>query len=106
MDTPSSSLVLVSLASPRSSCASFSRVLRVGLATRMRSRDKRSGVTRSLTAALAFALVAVLSGTARAAGPIDPALGFRVLPTEHFVIYFHQGEDASARRLATIAEET
>jgi surface antigen Omp85-like protein/WD40 repeat protein len=72
----------------------------------MPSRDKRGGVTRSPTAALAFALVAVLSGTARAGGPIDPALRFRVLATEHFVIYFHQGEDASARRLATIAEET
>ena len=36
----------------------------------------------------------------------DPALRFRRLPTEHFIIYFHQGEDRLARRLATIAEET
>ena len=29
-----------------------------------------------------------------------------MLPTEHFIIYFHQGEEALARRLASIAEET
>ena len=36
----------------------------------------------------------------------DPALRFRTLPTEHFVIYFHQGEERLAQRLAAIAEET
>ena len=36
----------------------------------------------------------------------DPALRFRVLATEHFLVYFHQGEDATAARLAAIAEET
>ena len=30
---------------------------------------------------------------ASAASLFDPALRFRALPTEHFVIYFHQGED-------------
>jgi len=29
-----------------------------------------------------------------------------LLATEHFTIYFHQGEDRTARRLAVIAEET
>jgi hypothetical protein len=36
----------------------------------------------------------------------DPLYRFRALPTEHFTIYFHQGEDALADRLAPIAEET
>ena len=36
----------------------------------------------------------------------DPRYRFQAIPTEHFVIYFHQGEDALARRLARIAEET
>jgi hypothetical protein len=36
----------------------------------------------------------------------DPRLRFRVLPTEHFLIYFHQGEDRMALRLASIAEDT
>jgi Tol biopolymer transport system component len=43
---------------------------------------------------------------ARAASLFDPALRFRTLPTEHFVIYFHQGEDRLAERLAVIAEQT
>jgi hypothetical protein len=40
------------------------------------------------------------------AQPFDPLYRFRALPTEHFTIYFHQGEDALADRLARIAEET
>src|SRR5262245_12597468 len=36
----------------------------------------------------------------------DPRLRFRGLTTEHFAIYFHQGEAAMASRLAAIAEET
>jgi hypothetical protein len=35
----------------------------------------------------------------------DPALKFRVLRTEHFRIYFHQGEDRLAMRLSAIAED-
>lgn len=41
-----------------------------------------------------------------AASRFDPALRFRALATEHFIIYFHQGEDRLARRLAIIAEDT
>src|ERR1041384_1347886 len=41
-----------------------------------------------------------------AATLFDPSLRFRTLPTQHFVIYFHQGESALAQRLAVIAEET
>jgi len=48
----------------------------------------------------------LLAARAHATSLFDPALHFRQLPTEHFVVYFHQGEDATARRLAAIAEET
>ena len=41
---------------------------------------------------------------AGATGFVDPALHFRKLTTAHFIIYFHQGEEPSARRLAVIAE--
>jgi hypothetical protein len=57
--------------------------------------------------ACAIAIVlAALPLPSAAASLFDPALRFRTLPTEHFVIYFHQGEDALAQRLAVIAEET
>jgi hypothetical protein len=55
-------------------------------------------------AAIALALLATTS--VQAATLYDPLLRFRRLPTEHFIIYFHQGEDDLARRLAAIAEET
>jgi hypothetical protein len=58
-------------------------------------------VARALTAAVLL----LLAGTADAATWFDPALRFRTLPTEHFIIYFHQGEESLARRLAVIAEE-
>jgi hypothetical protein len=51
-------------------------------------------------------LFAALPLPAASATLFDPALRFRVLPTEHFNIYFHQGEERMARRLASIAEET
>jgi Tol biopolymer transport system component len=40
-----------------------------------------------------------------AASLVDPALHFRMLRTAHFIIYFHQGEDRTARELAAIAED-
>lgn len=52
------------------------------------------------------ALVVLCARTAGATGFIDPALHFRMLATAHFVIYFHEGEEPSARRLAAIAEDT
>ena len=62
---------------------------------------------RALTAALALVMIAgVGSRPARAASLFDPLYTFRRLPTEHFLIYFHQGEDRMAGRLAIIAEET
>ena len=60
--------------------------------------------TRAAVFLLLFAASAF--GEARAATLVDPLLRFRRLPTDHFVIYFHQGEEALARRLAAIAEET
>lgn len=50
----------------------------------------------------------LLSGTvtAPAATRFEPGLRFRVLSTEHFLIYFHQGEESLAPRLGAIAEDT
>jgi hypothetical protein len=55
---------------------------------------------------LIAALLLLCGGAADAASLVDPALHFRTLRTAHFIIYFHQGEDATARELAAIAEET
>ena len=63
-------------------------------------------MARTRTAFLLLIFVASAFRTAHAVSFYDPALRFRALPTEHFVIYFHQGEDTLARRLAAIAEET
>ncbi len=56
---------------------------------------------------LAAALV-VLTGAGRvdAAALVDPNLRFRQLTSRHFIIYYHQGVERLARRLAVIAEET
>ena len=56
---------------------------------------------------MAVAAVAVLAIAVRAdaASILDPAFHFRTLTTPHFIIYFHQGEDHLAARLASIAEE-
>lgn len=55
---------------------------------------------------LAALLWAVGIGLASGATRFDPSLRFRRMDTAHFVIYFHQGESASAARLSRIAEET
>jgi hypothetical protein len=57
---------------------------------------------QSATLAVVLALV---SGPLYAANRYDPRFRFRTISTPHFNIYFHQGEDALARRLARIAEE-
>jgi hypothetical protein len=46
-------------------------------------------------------LPAALSGQYR----YDPVLRFQVIETPHFLVHFHQGEEALARRLAVLAEE-
>jgi Tol biopolymer transport system component len=65
----------------------------------------RTVMTRARTAALVLLLAGAAAGHASGASLFDPTLRFRSLPTEHFVIYFHQGEDALAQRLARIAED-
>src|SRR5439155_27027455 len=57
-------------------------------------------------ALLCSAIVWSAAVAANAATLFDPALRFRVLSTGHFFIYFHQGEQPLAARLAAIAEET
>src|SRR5215813_13210274 len=55
---------------------------------------------------LAICVAVVVSAwRADAASLLDPAFHFRTLTTAHFIIYFHQGEDHLAARLAAIAEE-
>jgi hypothetical protein len=51
-----------------------------------------------------LALLAI--STEAAAAAHDPRLRFRSLAAEHFVIYYHQGEEHLARRLVAIAEDT
>jgi surface antigen Omp85-like protein/WD40 repeat protein len=65
----------------------------------------RTAWRRARTAALVLLLVGAAAGGASGASLFDPTLRFRSLPTEHFVIYFHQGEDGLAQRLARIAED-
>jgi hypothetical protein len=61
----------------------------------------------AVRAALKGCATALLFATQlQAATLFDPALRFRTITTEHFVIYFHQHESATASRLAAIAEET
>jgi hypothetical protein len=50
-------------------------------------------------------LLAITCSSADAATRFDPALKFRVMRTSHFRIYFHQGGDGLAARLARIAED-
>ena len=64
-------------------------------------RRVRAGLKACTTLALLICAV-----SADAASLFDPIYRFRVLPTEHFIIYFHQGEERVAARLASIAEET
>src|SRR5581483_627706 len=57
-------------------------------------------------AALIVLAAAVFATQLRAATIFDPALRFRTLTTDHFVISFHQDEADTAGRLAAIAEDT
>ena len=52
------------------------------------------------------AFLVLASGVPVAAGNLfDPAHRYQTVTTEHFVLYFHQGEDALAARLANVAED-
>jgi len=66
----------------------------------------RTAAARVMTAAVVLAAWRLSApATASCASLFDPALRFRSLPTGPFVIYFHQGEDELAQRLARIAED-
>src|SRR3954447_15608215 len=54
--------------------------------------------------ALLVALCLAASVATHAAERYDPRLRFRTIRTEHFDIHAHQGEEAMARRVASIAE--
>jgi len=56
--------------------------------------------------AILIAFLVCVGSVARGATVVDPALRFQRLTTEHFVVYFHRGEERTAQRLAVIAEET
>jgi hypothetical protein len=57
-------------------------------------------------AAVACAVVCVLAASAvMAATRYDPRLRFRTISTPRFDIHFHQGQEASARRLASFVED-
>ena len=58
----------------------------------------------SRTTSFVAALVLVIASSAGAATRYDPRLTFRTYRTSHFDIHAHQGEEALAARLATIAE--
>src|SRR5262245_53072409 len=61
---------------------------------------------RRISCLIAVAVILLAARPAGAASLLDPAFHFQTITTTHFVIYFHQGEDRLAARLATIAEET
>jgi hypothetical protein len=63
-------------------------------------------VRRRVKRLISAGLLLLIAAPARAAASVDPQYRFRRLPTEHFIVYFHQGEDLLAARLAAIAEET
>ena len=66
----------------------------------------RAAAAQALRTAAALAVLAPIAIAAEGASRFDPALRFRVLATEHFVIHFDRREERVARRLAVIAEET
>ena len=75
----------------------------------MRPRRTSPGVSvrrGGRAAALVQALIVLLAiaSPLRASGLLDPRLRFHRLRTEHFIVYFHDGEEPLARRLAALVE--
>jgi hypothetical protein len=68
-------------------------------------RVRRARVRRTIRAIFAT-ILALTCARGASASIVDPSLRFRIIATPHFTIYFHQGEDRMASRLAAIAEET
>ena len=69
-------------------------------------RQKAPGLRVLLLASLAFLTLVLFFPplVAHASSRYDPRLRFRTISTPRFDIHFHQGEEAQARRLATLAE--
>src|SRR6185503_18907877 len=92
-------------AEPRSK--SWKRELEAGLragSCKLRAACWKLGAGSWKLTAVAI-LLALLCGPLHAANRYDPRFRFRTISTPHFNIYFHQREEALARRLARIAEE-
>ena len=66
-----------------------------------RPADPRGGARALLAGLILLGAATAIEAAAR----YDPALRFRTIATPHFLIHFHQGEEALARRLADLAEE-
>ncbi|HXH05199.1 MAG TPA: hypothetical protein VNI83_01280, partial [Vicinamibacterales bacterium] len=64
----------------------------------------RIGRGGRLTSAVSAAAI-LAAGGVFAADRYDPRLRFRTIDTPHFAIHYHQGLEATARRLAVVAEE-
>lgn len=63
-------------------------------------------ITTRTQAVAAWSLLCLLGASAAGAVPrYDPRLRFRVIRTAHFAIYYHQREEAMAKRLALVAED-
>jgi hypothetical protein len=77
------------------------------MSTAIARRRQRAADGRTSIASLGLAAVLALAAAApvTAATRYDPRLRFRSIVTAHFTIYFHQGEDVAARRLARVTEE-
>lgn len=71
---------------------------------RRTDRAARCPRFRAALLVLVATLLHLGADPASAAGLVDPLLKFRQIRTEHFIIYFHQGEEGLARRLAAIVE--
>ena len=94
---------------PITSFSKMSRARPRRVRNRLRARLRSCATTNLLVSACATSCAAVVffaCATATAATLHDPRLRFRTLSTTHFIIYYHQGEDPLAERLATIAEDT
>jgi len=61
--------------------------------------------TRRLLTAACVVLAVAASAEQADAGRYHPRLRFQVLRTPHFTLYYHQGGEERARRLASIAED-
>jgi Tol biopolymer transport system component len=68
-----------------------------------RAARNRNLQTR-LAPLLACCILTALAPSAAAATRYDPSLRFRSITTPHFVLHYHQGEEAEALRLSLIVE--